>query len=559
MSELLDSCRSNWEYSLARECRRGLVRGMGYTEDEFKRPIVAVVNSWNEYNPGHVHLRNLSERVKQGIREAGGLPFEMMTTGICDGMVLKNEKYIELPSRNSIADEVELVVESNMFDAMVMLSTCDSIVPGHLMAAARLNIPTIMVTGGYMPMPYLDGKDANFGDYIDHVGKTMKGDYDKAKADHEVSRIYSTCGACGIMTTANSMCLVAEALGMALPGNSIMAGPSSDLLQCAYKAGRQIMELLRKNIRARDIITKEAVENAIAATMTMAGSINLLMHIPAIATEAGLEGEWWRMFDKASNEIPQLVGASPSGPWHLQDIDRAGGSRAVFKQLMPKLHKNCMTVTGKTIAENYANADVYNPEIIRPLDNPYAKSGGLFVLYGSLAPEGGIIKAGAVDPSMRKFKGTAKVFDSLEDAMAALRGDKISPGDAAVIRYLGPKARFGTTAFTFQKELKGRGLDKSVAIITDGRFSGASSGLSIGYISPEAGLGGPLALVKDGDFIDIDLDARKLDLCVSEAELSERKKNWKWTFPAEKYPPFLRLFSKCVGSLAKGAVWEFSR
>ncbi|MBE6414497.1 MAG: dihydroxy-acid dehydratase [Verrucomicrobiaceae bacterium] len=556
MSDLLKSCRSNWEYGLARECRRGLVRGMGYTEEEFNRPIVAVVNSWNEYNPGHVHLRNLSERVKQGIREAGGLPFEMMTTGVCDGMVLKNEKYIELPSRNSIADEVELIVESNMFDAMVMLSTCDSIVPGHLMAAARINIPTIMVTGGYMPMPFLEGKSANYGELSDHVGKTMQGKYDPAQAHKEVSGMYASCGACGIMTTANSMCLVAEALGLALPGNSLMSATSSDLLQCAYKAGKQVMELLRKNIRARDIITKEAVENAIAASMAMAGSINLLMHVPAVATEAGLEAEWWRLFDKASNEIPQLVGASPSGPWHLQDIDRAGGSAAVFRELMPKLHGDCLTVTGKTIAENYADAQVYDREVIGTLEKPYAKSGGLFVLYGSLAPEGGIIKAGAVDASMRKFKGTAKVFDSLEDAMVALRADQISPGDAAVIRYLGPKARFGTTAYTFQKELKGRGLDKSVAIVTDGRFSGASSGLSIGYISPEAGLCGPLALVKDGDMIDIDIDARKLDLCVSPEELAERKKQWNWVFPKEKYPPFLRLFSKCVGSLAKGAVWE---
>ncbi len=556
MSDILKSCRSNWEYGMARECRRGLVRGMGYTEEEFNRPIIAVVNSWNEYNPGHVHLRNLSERVKQGIREAGGLPFEMMTTGICDGMVLGNEKYIELPSRNSIADEVELIVESNMFDGMVMLSTCDSIVPGHLMAAARLNIPTIMVTGGYMPMPYLDGKFANYGELSDHVGKSMQGKYDKTQAFREVSGMYSPCGACGIMTTANSMCLVSEALGMSLPGNSMMSATSSELLQCAYKAGRQIMELLRKDIKARDIITKEAVENAIAAGMAMAGSINLLMHIPAIATEAGLDAEWWRIFDEASRKIPQIVGASPSGPWHLQDVDRAGGSAAMFHELMPKLHGNCMTVTGKTISENYAESKVYDSEVIRSLDNPYAESGALYVLYGSLAPEGGIIKAGAVDLDMRKFKGPAHVFDSLDDAMRALRANEIKEGEAAVIRYLGPKARFGTTAYTFQKELKGRGLDKSVAIVTDGRFSGASSGLSIGYISPEAGLCGPLALVKNGDIIDIDLDARKLDVLVDEAEMAERKKNWNWVFPKEKYPPFLRLFSKCVGSLAKGAVWE---
>ncbi len=557
MCDILSSCRSSWNYGVARECRRGLVRGMGYTEEEFNRPIVAVVNSWNEYNPGHIHLRNLSERVKQGIREAGGLPFELMTTAVCDGMVLGNEKYIELPSRNSIADEVELIVESNMFDAMVMLSTCDSIVPGHLMAAARLNIPTIMVTGGYMPMPFIDGKSVNYIELTDNVGKTMQGNYDKSTAEREVSRMYTPCGACGVMTTANSMCLVAEALGLALPGNSIMNATSSELLQCSYRAGLQIMELLKKGIKARDIITEDAVENAINATMAMAGSTNLLMHIPAIATEAGMgDIKWWQRFDIASKTVPQIVAASPSGPWHLQDIDRAGGSYALFNELMPKLHGNALTVTGKTLAENYADAQVYDREIIRSLDNPISQSGALYVLYGSLAPEGGIIKAGAVKESMRKFSGPAKVYDSLEDAATALDNNEIKPGDVAVVRYLGPKARFGTTAYTFQKELKGRGLADSVAIVTDGRFSGGSSGLSIGYVSPEAGLGGPLALVQDGDIIDIDLDERKMDLCVSEDELNKRKKNWHWEFPKEKYPPFLRLFSKCVGSLAKGAVWE---
>lgn len=556
MCNILSSCRSSWEYGVAKECRRGLVRGMGYTEEEFKRPLIAVVNSWNEYNPGHVHLRTLSERVKQGIREAGGLPFEVMTSAICDGMVLKNTSYIELPSRNHIADEVELIVESNMFDAMVMLSTCDSIVPGHLMAAARLDIPTIIVTGGYMAMPFLDGKRVNYIELTDNVGKSMQGNYKQAKAEREVSGMYSPCGACGVMTTANSMCLVAEALGLSLPGNSIMAATSSELLQCAYKAGHQIMTLLEKNIKARDIITEDAIENAIAATMAMAGSTNLLMHIPAIATEAGLAGEWWRKFDEASRKVPQIVGASPSGPWHLQEVDKAGGSRAVLKELMPMLHGENMTVTGKSISENYLDAKVYDRDVIRSLDNPVSASGALFVLYGNLAPEGGIIKVGAVDPSMKKFSGPANIYDDIDTAINALNNGMIKSGDVAVIRYLGPKACFGTTAYVFQKELKGRGLDKSVAIVTDGRFSGGSSGLSIGYLSPEAGLGGPLALIRNGDIIDIDLDGRALNVRLKDSELAERKKAWKWEFPKEKYPPFLRLFSKCVGSLAQGAVWE---
>lgn len=549
--------RSSTPYGVACECRRGLVRGLGYTEEEFDRPIIAVVNSWNEYNPGHVHLRSLAERVKQGIREAGGLPFEMMTTGICDGMVLKNPRYIELPSRNGIADEVELVVESNMFDAMVMLSTCDSIVPGHLMAAARLDIPTILVTGGYMPMPFLDGKSANYIELTDHVGQVMRGCYSRAAAEREVERMYTPCGACGVMTTANSMCLAAEALGMTMPGNGCMSAVSSELLQTAYLAGKQIMKLLADGINARKIITPEAVDNAIAMTMAMAGSTNLFMHLPAIANEAGLHDRWWAHFDRASREIPQIVGASPSGRWHLQDIDRAGGSRAVLKSLMPKLNGNALTVTGKTLAENCADAQIYDPEVIRSLDNPVSQEGALYVLYGSLAPDGAMIKAAAVEDSMRKFAGPARCFDSLRQALDALNADQIRKGDVCILRYLGPKGAFGTTSYQFQKELKGRGLAHDVAIVTDGRFSGGSSGLSIGYLSPEAALGSPLALVQDGDRISIDLDQRKINLEVPSAELEERRKNWSWKFDPAGVPPFLRLFVKNVGSLANGAIWEF--
>ena len=549
--------RSSTPYGVACECRRGLVRGLGYTEEEFDRPIIAVVNSWNEYNPGHVHLRSLAERVKQGIREAGGLPFEMMTTGICDGMVLKNPRYIELPSRNGIADEVELVVESNMFDGMVMLSTCDSIVPGHLMAAARLDIPTILVTGGYMPMPFLDGKSANYIELTDHVGQVMRGCYSRAAAEREVERMYTPCGACGVMTTANSMCLAAEALGMTMPGNGCMSAVSSELLQTAYLAGKQIMKLLADGITARKIITPEAVDNAIAMTMAMAGSTNLFMHLPAIANEAGLHDRWWAHFDRASREVPQIVGASPSGRWHLQDIDRAGGSRAVLKSLMPKLNGNALTVTGKTLAENCADAQIYDPEVIRSLDNPVSQEGALYVLYGSLAPDGAMIKAAAVEDSMRKFAGPARCFDSLRQALGALNADQIRKGDVCILRYLGPKGAFGTTSYQFQKELKGRGLAHDVAIVTDGRFSGGSSGLSIGYLSPEAALGSPLALVQDGDRISIDLDQRKIDLEVPSAELEERRKNWSWKFDPAGVPPFLRLFVKNVGSLANGAIWEF--
>lgn len=556
MEEKFCSCRSNWSYGLARECRRGLVRGMGYTEQEFDRPIVAVINSWNEYNPGHVHLRTLSERVKQGIREAGGLPFEMMTTGICDGMVLRDPKYVELPSRNLIADEVELTVESNMFDAMVLLSTCDSIVPGHLMAAARLDIPAVVVTGGYMPMPYLDGSSANYIELTDHVGKVLDGSYDRARAEREVAAMYGPCGACGVMTTANSMCLAAEALGMSLPGNATASAHSSELLQIAYRAGRQVMELLRAGITARKIITRDAVENAIRETMATAGSTNLLLHLPAIATEAGLSGEWWKLFDEASRKVPLLVASSPSGLWHFQDIDRAGGSRALFAELLPLLHGDALTVTGKTLQENYADAVNFDPRVITTLEKPAAANGALFVLYGTLAPEGGIVKEAAVPESMRRFSGPALVFDTLDQALEALHGGKIQGGEALILRYLGPRARFGTTAYPFQKELKGMGLADKVAIITDGRFSGGSSGLSIGYLSPEAALGSPLALVENGDRVVIDLDDRRLDLEVAPELLTERRRRWSWQFDGTGHHKFLRLFSRNVGSTARGAVWE---
>ena len=317
------------------------------------------------------------------------------------------------------------------------------------------------------------------------------------------------------------------------------------------------MRLLADGITARKIITPEAVDNAIAMTMAMAGSTNLFMHLPAIACEAGLRDRWWAHFDRASREIPQIVGASPSGRWHLQDIERAGGSRAVLKSLMPKLNGNALTVTGKTLAENYADAEVYDTDVIRSLDNPVSQEGALYVLYGTLAPDGAIIKAAAVEESMRIFSGPANCFDSLEQALRALNDGGIRKGDVCILRYLGPKGAFGTTSYQFQKELKGRGLAHDVAIITDGRFSGGSSGLSIGYLSPEAALGGPLALVRNGDRIEIDLDARRLDLIVDEKELAERKKNWKWEFDTKGVPPFLRLFVRNAGSLANGAIWEF--
>ena len=549
--------RSNWEFGEASECRKGLMCGMGYTVEEQSRPLIGVVNSWNEYNPGHVHLDKLAERVKQGIREAGGLPVEVMTTAVCDGMVMKDPRYIEVPSRNLIADQVELTSESNMFDGMVLLSTCDSIVPGHLMGAARVNIPTILVTGGYMPLGHCRGQEVLHIHAQDKVGAAHKGAIDMDLYNDLIENSWGTCGACTSMTTANSMCMVSEALGMSLPNNATMDATGSQLYKLAYEAGKQIMYLVEHDIKARDIMTVEAIKNAIKMDMAVAGSSNLILHIPAIANEAGYDLPWWKYFDEASNEIPLLSHLAPGGPYSVKDLDMAGGMRALLKELMPKLNGECLTVTGRTLEENCRTAPKYDADVIRTLEDPVSKEPGLGVLYGNLAPEGSILKIAAVPEELQTFRGKARIFDSLEEGLEALRAGKVQPGDACVLRFLGLKARFGTTAFTFQEELKGDPeLYKTCAVITDGRFSGGTSGLSVGYVSPEAALGGPLGLIEEGDIITIDVAKRTMNVELSEEELAKRKEAFSWTFPAEKYPRFLRLFVKNVGSMAKGGIWE---
>ena len=549
--------RSQWEFGEASECRRGLMLGMGYSEEELKRPLIGVVNSWNEYNPGHVHLKQVAERVKAGVREAGGLPVEVMTTGICDGMVLKDPRYIEVPSRNAIADQVEMTVEGNFFDGMVMLYTCDSIVPGHLMGAARINIPTILVTGGYMPLGQCRGKEVVHIHAQDKVGTAKAGKMDMDEYNELISKSWGICGACTSMTTANSMCMIAEALGMTMPGNSSVSAVSSQLYLMAYEAGKQIVSLVAKDIRARDIITVDSIENAIKLDMAVAASSNLILHIPAIANEAGYDLPWWKYFDEASSQVPLLSHLAPSGPYSLKDFDLAGGMPAMLKELLPMLNSECLTVTGNTLAENVEGAVNYNKEVIHSLDCPVMKEPGIGVLYGNLAPEGSIIKIAAVPEQLMHFRGKARVFDGLHEGLDALRSGSIRPGDAIVIRFLGLRGRFGTTAFTFQEELKGiPELYNSCAIITDGRFSGGTSGLSVGYVSPEAALAGPLGVVREGDEIDIDVRERSIHLNISSEEMERRKEEFNWKFPEGEYPRFLNLFVKNVGSMAKGGIWE---
>ena len=549
--------RSKWEFGEARECRRGLLCGMGISPEEQARPLIGVVNSWNEYNPGHVHLKALAERVKQGVRDAGGFPVEVMTTGICDGMVLKDPKYVEIPSRNSIADQVEITAEGNFFDGMVMLSTCDSIVPGHLMAAARLDIPTVVVTGGYMPLGTFRGREVLHIHAQDKVGTMKAGKIDPDEYNGLIEHSWGTCGGCTSMTTANSMCMVAEALGMSLPGNSTVSAVSSELALIAYRAGERVMALVKDGITARKIITPASIRNAIKMDMAVAASSNLILHIPAIAHEAGYDEPWWKYFDEASNEIPLLAHLAPSGPYNLHDLDLAGGLPAVLNELLPKLDGSCLTVTGKTLAENVASAKVWNTDVIHTLAEPVMRKPGIGVLYGNLAPEGAIIKIAAVPEHLFTFTGPARVFDSLHAALDALRAGEVKPGDACVLRFMGLKGRFGTTAFTFQEELKGHAeLYNSCAVITDGRFSGGTSGLSVGYVSPEAALVGPLGLVQDGDTIVIDIPNRRIDMQVDDAELARRKASFGWTFDESAYPRYLRLFVKNVGSMAHGGIWE---
>ncbi|MDD5728843.1 MAG: dihydroxy-acid dehydratase [Victivallales bacterium] len=547
--------RSKWDFGVASVKRDGILLGLGYTKEEIKRPYIAVVNSWNEYNPGHVHLREVAERVKEGIREAGGLPFEVVTTGVCDGMVLKDPRYIELPSRNLIADEVELNVESNMFDGMVLLSTCDSIVPGHLMAAARLNIPTVVVTGGYMPHCFYRGRDIGLTEVSSSVGKVMEGKMSHQDFDEMMTCAHAGQGACGSMTTACSMCCIAEALGMTMPNNSSVDATNKRLGAMAYEAGRHVMRMFEAGVTARDIITEQAIENAIITDIAIGGSTNLLLHIPAIATEAGLERDWWSFFDEASHMVPLLTAIAPNGKYFFKDLDAAGGMQAIMRNLAPKLHAGCLTVNGKTIGENAADAPIYNHDVIRSLDNPVINDGGIAVLYGNIAPEGAIVKTAAVPESMLDFEGTAKVFHEVDDAIAALRRGEITPGTVAVIRYLGPKGRFGTSAFTFQKEIAGMSIADKVAIITDGRFSGGTSGLSIGYVSPEAAEGGPLNAIADGDKIRIDIHKRSINVMLSDEEIRRRQEQVDWKFNVPSCHPFLRLFARNVTSTAKGATW----
>ena len=535
---------------------RALFKAAGLTDSDLEKPLIAVANSWNEIIPGHVHLDKLAEAVKQGVREGGGTPLEFNTIGICDGIAMGHEGMrTPLPSREIIAASVELMIEAHQFDAMVAIAACDKIEPGMVMAALRLNIPTIFVTGGCMLAGEWKGRRLGINHLFEAISKAKKGEISEEDLKGLEDYGLPGPGSCAGLYTANTMAILIEALGLSLPGAGTAPAVSAERVRIARESGKQIMYLLEHDIKPRDIVTYEAVENAIRVDMALGGSTNSVLHLMAIAHEAGVKLSL-EDFDEISKTTPVLAKINPAGPYFVEDLHRAGGVLAVMKELEPLLNLDVLTVTGKTLKELLKDVKVRDREIIRSRDNPYSKEGGIAILWGSLAPEGAVVKQSAVAPEMLKFEGEAIVFDREEDAVKAILDGKIKEGQVIVIRYEGPKGGPGMREMlAATSAITGAGLEKSVALITDGRFSGATRGPCIGHVSPEAAEGGPIALVKNGDIILIDIPNRRLDLKVPPEELEERKKHWKPPEPKVK-TGYLRLYSSIAESASKGAVWK---
>lgn len=540
-----------------RAAHRSLFYAMGYTEEELKKPLIGVVNAQNEIIPGHMHLDTIAKAVKYGILEAGGTPIEVPAIGICDGIAMgHNGMKYPLASRELIADSIEAVTNGHAFDALVLIPNCDKIVPGMLMAAARLNIPAVVVSGGPMLPGRLNGKDISVSTVFEAAGRFESGQIDKNELAQIEHAACPGCGSCSGLFTANTMNCLTEVLGMGLPGNgTIPAAFNGARIALAKHAGMAVMELLKKNIRPRDIMTLKAFKNAITVDMAIGGSSNTALHLPAIAHEAGVELPL-DLFDKISKKTPYLTKLSPGGIHHIIDLNEAGGISAVMHELdkLKLISKSCLTVTGKTIGQTIKDAVVTRPDVIHPVDAPYRKTGGIAVLKGNIAPECSVVKESAVAEEMLKHTGPAKVFDSEDEAIAAICGRKIEKGDVVVIRYEGPKGGPGMREMLNPTSvLAGMGLDKDVALLTDGRFSGATRGACIGHISPEAREGGNIALLQDGDIIEIDIPNRTLNVKLSEAELAERRKNWVCPPPKVK-SGYLARYAALVTSAATGAV-----
>ena len=538
---------------------RSLFYALGYTDEELRRPLIGVVSSYNEIVPGHMHLDKIADAVKAGVRAAGGTPVMFPAIAVCDGIAMGHigMKY-SLVTRDLIADSTEPMAIAHQFDGLVMIPNCDKNVPGLLMAAARLNIPTIFVSGGPMLAGHLkDGRRTCLSHMFEAVGAYHAGTLDdKGVLDYEENACPS-CGSCSGMYTANSMNCLTEAIGMALPGNGTVPAPYSARIRLAKKAGMQIMELVERNIRPRDIMTPAAFHNAETVDMALGCSTNTMLHLPAIAHEAGVEIDL-DMSNEISAHTPNLCHLAPAGDTFMEDLDRAGGVMAVMKELTRKnlLDTSLMTVTGKTIEENLQGVANLDPQTIRPIDNPYSPQGGIAVLKGNLAKDGCVVKQSAVAPEMMVHEGPARVFDSEEDAIAAIYAKKIVSGDVVVIRYEGPKGGPGMREMLNPTSaICGMGLGESVALITDGRFSGATRGASIGHISPEAAAGGLIALVEEGDIISIDIPKCKIELKVSEDELAARRAKWVCPEPKVK-TGYLTRYAKLVSSADKGAILE---
>jgi dihydroxy-acid dehydratase len=541
---------------LERAPHRTLFKAMGYTDEEIAQPLIGVVNSANEIIPGHIHLDLITEDVKSGIRMAGGTPVEFPVIGVCDGIAMGHTgmKY-SLASRELIADSIEVMAVAHPFDALVMIPNCDKIIPGMLMAALRLNIPTIFISGGPMMAGTLEGKTVDLISVFEGVGKVksrqMKEQYLKALEDYACPG----CGSCSGMYTANSMNCVTEALGLGLPGNGTVPAVQAARRRLAKRAGMKIMELLKKDIRPRKIATLSAFKNAIAVDMALGCSTNTVLHIPAIAHEGGIKLDL-DLFNEISKKTPNICKLSPAGQHHLEDLDMAGGVQAVMKQIskLDVIDLKALTVTGQALGANLKGAAVLNSDVIRPLNNPYSKEGGIAILRGNLAPDGAVVKQSAVAERMLVNEGQARVFDSEDDAIAAILGGKIKGGDIVVIRYEGPKGGPGMREMLAPTSvIAGMGLDTTVALLTDGRFSGGTRGAAIGHISPEAAEGGPIGLVREGDIIAIDIPKKTISLKVSPDELKKRQAKFKPRSPAVKSGYLVR-YAKLVTSASTGAI-----
>lgn len=547
-------------HGLEKAPHRSLLHALGLTREEIERPLVGVVNAANEVVPGHVHLHTIAEAVKAGVRAAGGTPMEFPAIAVCDGLAMNHEgMHFSLPSREIIADSIEIMATAHPFDALVFIPNCDKSVPGMLMAMLRMDIPSIMVSGGPM---LAGGTLAGRTDLIsvfEAVGRVQRGDMTMAELDEMTETACPGCGSCAGMFTANTMNCMAETMGLALPGNGTIPAVTAARVRLAKHAGMKVMELLEKGITPRSIVTPRAVANAVAVDMALGGSTNTVLHLPAVFGEAGLDLTL-DIFDEVSRKTPNLCKLSPAGHHHIQDLHAAGGIPAVMAELGKKglVDTSVMTVTGKTLAENLAdlNARVLNHDVIRSVDAPYSVQGGIAILKGSLAPQGAVVKQSAVAPEMMVREAVARVFDSEGEAHAAILGGKINKGDAIVIRYEGPRGGPGMREMLSPTAaIAGMGLGADVALITDGRFSGGTRGAAIGHVSPEAADGGNIGLVKEGDHIRIDIPARKLDLLVDEAELAARRENF---VPLEKpvTSPLLRRYARQVTSAATGAMFR---